>query len=182
VAVKIFPGDPGRVATVLPGLGYSPVAPLLFNATALLIERGWTVQQVWWEDAERTSADAALGQARRALDAVTAPLHLVIAKSLGTFAMPIAAERGLPGVWLTPILTDASNAAAVPRLSAHSLLVGGTTDRTWDADVAREGPGSILELAGADHSLQIATSVGESVEALRAVTRRMAHFIDELPD
>ena len=29
---------------------------------------------------------------------------LVVAKSLGTLALPWAVERGLPGVWLTPLL------------------------------------------------------------------------------
>ncbi|MHB8184592.1 MAG: hypothetical protein ACYDDU_00645 [Dermatophilaceae bacterium] len=39
--------------------------------------------------------------------------------------LPLAVERGLPGVWLTPILTEASIATAVRDLSAPSLLVGG---------------------------------------------------------
>ena len=31
---------------------------------------------------------------------------LIVAKSLGTPALPWAVERGLPGVWLTPLLKE----------------------------------------------------------------------------
>jgi len=102
----------------------------------LLKKRGWTVHQVWWDEAAKTSVEAALTRARHQLDAVTAPVHLVIAKSLGTMVLPDAAKRGLPGVWLTPILNDPRMAAALLQLSAPTLLIGGTADPLWDSPTA----------------------------------------------
>lgn len=174
------PGDPDRVATVLPGQGYSPDAPLLYYTAMLLIERGWTVRQTHWDQGYHVSVEAATEQARREFDLVSAPLHLVVAKSLGTFALRDAAERGLPGVWLTPILTDPRIASAVRRLSAPSLLVGGTADPRWDGNVAHGSAAEVLEVIGADHGLNVGSSVGPSLDALRLVTDRIASFIDEL--
>src|SRR5450759_600262 len=113
------------------GPGVLAGGSLLHYATMLLMERGWTVRQVWWDEGDKTSVEAAVARARRELDAVTAQVHLVVAKSLGTMALPDAAERGLPGVWLTPILNDPKIAAALRRLSVPALLVGGTADPLW---------------------------------------------------
>jgi len=91
------------------------------------------VHQVWWDEAAKTSVEAAVTRGRHQLDAVTAPVHLVIAKSVGTMVLPDAAERGLPGVWLTPILNGPRMAAALLQLSAPTLLIGGTADRCGTA-------------------------------------------------
>ena len=117
---------------------------------------------------------------RPELDAVSVGLHLVVAKSLGTFALPLAVERTLPGVWLTPILTEASIATAVRNLSAPSLLVGGTEDRLWDAEFARQSAAEVLELEGANHSLEFGESVEPSLAALQQVVARVATFVDRL--
>jgi len=79
---------------------------------------------------------------------------LVVAKSLGTLALPWAVERGLPGVWLTPLLREAAVVTAVGEARQPTLLVGGTADTHWQPpEVA--GPGvTLMELPGADHGLQ----------------------------
>jgi hypothetical protein len=58
---------------------------------------------------------------------VTAPV--VIAKSLGSLAAPLVADRGLAAVWFSPLLTDQPTAVALRRAAAPCLLVGGTADR-----------------------------------------------------
>ncbi len=157
------------------------MAPLLYYATMLLVDRGWTVRPIHWDHGDRTSIEAATEQARRELDAVSAPVHLVVAKSLGTVALPDAVERGLPGVWLTPILTDPRIAAAVGGLSAPSLLVGGTADPAWDGDLAHASAAHVLEVIGADHGLDFGSSVDPSLDALRLVIDRIASFVNALP-
>lgn len=176
----IPPADPARVATVLPGLRYSPSAPLLRYATLLLVERGWTVNPVTWRHGDRTTPDDAIEQSRRELAAVDAPVHLVVAKSVGSFALLDAVELGLPGVWLTPILTDARLAVAVRRLAAPALLVGGTADPSWDRAAARLAMGEVLEIEGGNHSLEVGASLEPSLDALRLVMTRMAAFVDAL--
>jgi hypothetical protein len=176
----MYDGDPGRVASFFPGRGYTPNHPLLYYCRMVLLDRGWTVREVHWADGDKTDPEMVLAQAASELDAVSAGLHLVVAKSLGTLALPLAVERGLAGVWLTPILTEASVAAAVHDLSAPSLLVGGTKDRLWDGELARESAAEVLELDGGDHSLELGGSVEPSMAALRQVIDRVATFVDRL--
>jgi hypothetical protein len=96
----------------------------------------------------RQSADAALDQA------INDHPVLVVAKSLGTLALPWAVENGLPGVWLTPLFRDVTVITAVEDAQQHTLLVGGTADPHWQVPAAT-GPGvTIIELPGADHGLQ----------------------------
>jgi hypothetical protein len=178
--MRMFEGGPSRVASVFPGRGYTPDRSLLYYCRMLLLDRGWTVREVWWVDGDETDPEAVLVQATRELDEVSAGLHLVVAKSLGTFALPLAVERGLPGVWLTPILTEASIATAVRHLSAPSLLVGGSKDRLWDGRVARQSAADVLELDGANHSLEFGESVEPSLAALQQVVSRVATFVDRL--
>ena len=53
---------------------------------------------------------------------------MLIAKSLGTNAARLAADRSLPAVWLTPLLSTPWITAALGRATAPMLLVGGTAD------------------------------------------------------
>lgn len=178
--VKEHPGDPNRVATILPGRAYPPGFPLLRYCVMLLVDRGWSVREVCWGHGERTTPEEAARESALALDQVSAARHLVVAKSLGGWALPHVVERGLPGVWLTPVLTSPVVAEAVARLTAPSLVVGGTADQFWDGH-AGIGPGArVLELSGADHALEHGTDVGRSLDALRQVVDAVAAFLDEL--
>ena len=53
---------------------------------------------------------------------------VLIGKSLGTYAAALAAERGLPAIWLTPLLTSDWVVDGLRRSTAPFLLVGGTAD------------------------------------------------------
>ena len=46
---------------------------------------------------------------------------IVIGKSLGSLAAPVAASRGRPAVWLTPVLTETPTVAALRRAAAHAV-------------------------------------------------------------
>ncbi|HYN97349.1 MAG TPA: hypothetical protein VES42_26210 [Pilimelia sp.] len=56
---------------------------------------------------------------------------VVIAKSLGSSAAALVAERGLPAVWLTPVLTDDSAVESTAAGPAPALLIGGSAGRLW---------------------------------------------------
>ncbi len=162
----------GRVALVLPGERYTCDGPLLRFTTLVLVRRGWRVRQVWWDDeppADPAAVEAVVG-------AEESP-HLLVGKSLGTLALPWAAAHALPGVWFTPLLHDEAVRAAVPSLPADSLLVGGTADRHWDGAAARAGSASVLEIPGADHSLEVKTDVEASLRILGDVVRAVDAFV-----
>ncbi len=177
-----YAADPDRVAVVLPGARYLPFAPLLWFARDVALARGWSVLEVWdeyldgdedpwrWVEARADAALARAGNAR----------ILLVTKSISSRAVPIAADRSLPGVWLTPLLYNDEIAAGFDRLESPALLVGGTADESWDGDVARRGERHVLELEGADHSLQLPDDPLGSIDALRRVVERMEGFVAAL--
>jgi hypothetical protein len=153
-------GDPGRVATILPGSGYTAQGPLLWYAAKVLHSAGWTVRTFSWDEPspDWSHAREVYGASLRDAPVPDGARHLVVAKSLGSFALPVAAELGLPGAWLTPVLTgDAAGPVrdAVAAGTAPALLVGGTADPLWDGGVAAASGTQVLEIDGADHSLEV---------------------------
>ncbi|GHJ44516.1 hypothetical protein Cs7R123_18580 [Catellatospora sp. TT07R-123] len=184
-ATRRWSGDPDRVAVILPGGGgYSPDRPLLYYARAVLVALGWTVQEVWWSRPARLPPEQWLdwvtGQAEAALAAETAPRPLIVGKSLGTFAAPLAAARRLPAIWLTPILGDPDVASALAAATAPCLVVGGDADPYWKPSVAAGLDVPQLVLPGADHALEQPDDPIASARDLVRVTARMDEFLRTL--
>lgn len=174
-------GDPDRLALVLPGREYTPARPLLHYAGAVLRARGWTVRELWWETPQGISdyLGWVAGQLRQALEREQASRVLLVGKSLGSCALPLAAERALPGVWLTPLLTVPEVAAALPRQTAPTLLVGGTADQLWDGEAARGSGHQVLEIPGADHWLELPGDPLGSIGVLKEVIAAVDAFAAE---
>jgi hypothetical protein len=182
--VVLHEGDPGRCAVVLPGVRYFSQAPLLWFAREAAQARGWSVLEL----SERAPADEEpfawmRDRAERALDhAGEAETVAVIGKSLASAAAPLVAERGLPAVWLTPLLVRPEVVAALGAAPAPALLVGSTADETWSNG---EQPGGdaveVVEFDGLDHSLQLEGDPLGSLDALRHVTERIGAFLERLP-
>jgi hypothetical protein len=173
-------GDPARCAVVLPGVRYFSQAPLLWFAREAAQAAGWSVLEL----SERAPGDQEpfewmRARAASALAAASSADTLaVIAKSLGSAAAPLAAERGLPAVWLTPLLVRPDVVAALRAARAPALLVGSSADPTW-SDGERPGGGSVsvLEFEGLDHSLQVEGDPLASLDVLRTVTDRVGAFL-----
>ncbi len=172
------------VATILPGRAYGHDRPLLRSAREVLAARGWTVRQVEWDIAPGTTPEQAQQAVRllmqAPLEGVRARIHLVVAKSLGTLLLPAAMRLELPGVWLTPLLTDPQVAEAARTAQVPCLLIGGTADPYWRSDVAHGCAAEVLELAGAGHLLE--TDSGDDVApgALRQVLEAVLAFADRV--
>ncbi|MGH3345249.1 MAG: alpha/beta hydrolase [Carbonactinosporaceae bacterium] len=176
-----YAGDPDRVALVFPGSAYSPARPLLHYANAVLRRHGWTVREVWYDELEpQVQAKSLADTARAIVDRQTASRLLLVGKSLGSRALPVAAERGLPGIWLTPLLTEPEVVAALEQLTAPTLLVGGTGDLLWDSDVAHRLEHEFLELPYADHGLELPGDPIHSAELLVSVVAAMEAFVGGL--
>jgi predicted alpha/beta-hydrolase family hydrolase len=103
---------------------------------------------------------------------------LVMAKSFGTLAAPLVAERCLPAVWFTPLLTEAPTVAALRRAAAPSLLVGGTADPFWDGAIARSITPHVVEIEGADHQLFVPGPLAASATVLGTVATAVERFLD----
>lgn len=180
---QFFDGDPDRVGVILPGAGYVPAAPLLWFAREALQAQGWSVLQVWdrWDRSVEARKwvqdrlDAALGYVEAATQLV------LVAKSLTSFALPKAVELGLPGVWLTPLLNQEDVRSALAASRAPTLVAGGSADPTWDSEfVAGLENLDVVEIANADHALQLPGDPASSIEALGLTTERMGAFVKRL--
>jgi hypothetical protein len=164
---------------VLPGGHYGHQLPLLLFAGQLLEQRGLDINRVEWSDPDGGRGPA-LADAAAAFASVPATRpHLVVAKSLGTLALPLAVEAALPGIWLTPLCQEPEIASSIRAVTAPTLLVGGTGDPSWDGDIARSGSAEVVELEGADHALWVPDAVG-SVECLQQVVAAMAAFLGRI--
>ena len=177
-----------RVAVVLPGLFYGAGAPLpMFSADAAEA-RGARVHPVSWEWPEAEAPDPM--SRPRAVPAQVAPVldrlaaegadTLLIGKSLGTSAAGLAADRGLPAVWLTPLLTFDWVVDAMRRATAPCLLVGGTADPAWDGATARELSPHVFEVEGADHGMYVPGPLAASAAVLGQVATAVERFLDDV--
>ncbi|MBG0565521.1 alpha/beta hydrolase [Actinoplanes aureus] len=182
----------GNVALLIPGHGYSVERPLLHFAGAVFRSHGWTTREVSWPESPppRDGQDLPVWFARlrsftlahvgRVLERETAPRIALAGKSMGAFAAALAADRGLPGIWLTPVLRDTELPADLRRGSAPFLLAGGTADPSWDPELARSLGRPVHEAENADHGMEIAGDPVRSAEALRQVTVAMDAFVRTL--
>ena len=197
---------PTRAAIVVPGGNYTADGPLLNYAAHAAGRRSAHVHRITWSPPARrspaTAADSPTvgpagpeydrwaayrewvnGQATDALSQVTAATGVtapvLLAKSLGSLAAPLAARRGLPAVWFTPLLTDPSTVAALRRAAAPCLLIGGTADTFWDGPAARSITTHVLEIDGAGHNMLVPGPLAASAAILGRVTTAVERFLDQ---
>jgi hypothetical protein len=177
----------GRTAVVVPGRLFGPYSPLLFYAAWAAQVRGAKVRSLHWTPPGELADDARAGwvhgQLRPVLDEVTETggPPLVIGKSLATYAATLTAERGLPAVWLTPLLRDDTVVGALRRAIVPYLLVGGTADElAWDGGLARELSPYVCEVDGADHGMFVPGPLAGSAAVLGQVATAVERFLDEV--
>jgi pimeloyl-ACP methyl ester carboxylesterase len=167
-------------AVVVPGRMFGPAAGMLMYAAAVAERLGATVHRHSWSQQPPKPFQPDVegwvhGQITPLLDAVGGR-PLLIAKSLGTNAASLAAERGLPGVWLTPLLTAPWVADGLSRATAPFLLVGGTADVVWDGALARQLSPHVLEVENADHGMQVPGPLTDSIAVLGRMITAMQEF------
>ncbi len=178
-------GEPVGTAIALPGRFPQYSALLLGFAAYVLTQHGWVVEQVWWDppayETDEQTAGWVRGQVEHALP--ESGRVLLVGKSLATFAASLAAERGYPAIWLTPLLEVPQLVDALAANPAPQLLVGGSADEAWDASaalgLAARGC-DVLEVPGADHGMIAAGDVVRSAETHVEIVRAMDAFCSRL--
>lgn len=168
-----------REAVVLPGGRYGPAAPLLMYAADAAEARGARIRPVHWTppyDPDDPSLDPGPWVTSQVPDVSGRPL--LIGKSLGTHGAGVAAEHGLPAIWLTPLLRSDWVVAALRRATAPALLVGGTADTHWDGRLAAELSPHVLEVDGADHGMYVPGPLANSAAVLGRVATAVEGFLD----
>jgi pimeloyl-ACP methyl ester carboxylesterase len=164
---------------VLPGMAYSIQAPLLWFAREIALAHGAGVLAV--DDQLPADIDPfawARDRAQRALDHDPAERQVLVGKSLASAAAAVVAERGLPAVWLTPLLDQQVVIDGLARATVPTLLVGGTADGSWrPAAVVPNPQVEVVELPDLDHSLQVAGDPAASARALERTVAIMDRYL-----
>jgi pimeloyl-ACP methyl ester carboxylesterase len=170
-----------RIAVLAPGSGNTVRSPLLAYSKLAVERRGAEVRVVSWRfpadlgDSMQPRFDMVLSQVAEALADDEA---LIIGKSLGTLSAAVAAVRGLPAIWLTPVLTVPEVAEAIGAAERPPLLIGGDADRSWDGGLARELSPHVLEIPGADHELYVPGPVSATAAVAARVADAVEGFLD----
>jgi hypothetical protein len=166
---------------VIPGAGYSVTTGMLWYASGVPAGRGASVHRHSWTEPVPDPFDAA---SEAWVTAQVAPVvdgrPLLVGKSLGTAAAALAADRGLPAVWLTPLLDVPWVVAALERATEPFLLVGGTADGHWDGATARRLTPHVLEVADADHGMAVPGPMVATVGVLARMVTAMDEFLDAI--
>ncbi|HEY3528676.1 MAG TPA: alpha/beta hydrolase [Nocardioides sp.] len=177
--------DPVGTAVLVPGRGYPPMAPLLFFTGLALLQHGWRVEHHWWDPPAHESDEKTVAWVRAEVEGAlpTSGPALIAGKSLATLAAPLAAERELPSIWLTPLLDMPDVVAAITANPAPQLLVGGTADDLWDSAVARDlarPTCRVVEIPGLDHGMLLPGDVVRGTEAHVEVVRAVDAWLDRI--
>ena len=171
-----------RTAVVLPGRRYGHAQAGLRLTELALEQAGIELVRVEWppEGMPLGPADSTEAVARIVEPLLDLAPSYVVAKSLGTLAAPLAADRGISAIWLTPLLDEPLCRDAVLRNAAPQLLTSGSADPAWDPAVAARaeaGGATVVELPGADHGFEVPGDALASAETLVALTRAVQAFV-----
>jgi len=168
------------MAIILPGVRYTTAQPLLHFTRRVLESHGWTVVEASWptdKAADGDPAEMVASVVTQLIDAAGDAKVLIVGKSIGSLAIPVAAGRAIPGIWITPLLHHPAIAGALERLPAATLLIGSTGDESWDADAAQTSGHRVTELTDANHGLELDGDPLGSIDALREVIGAVDTFV-----
>jgi hypothetical protein len=174
----------GRLAVVMPGAGYSCKQPLLhFLIQALLlsgdqvltIDSLYTDDKNWLsltndEDAYRYVQNDSESLFQQIQSRFQMGIHTLVARSLGTYSVACALEKGLihPAqiVWQCPSLND--KWAILKNSQTRGLVIIGKADPRYEL-VAPYLPTSSFVAEGADHAMELDNPI-QSIELLKQIT------------
>ncbi|MEU8295939.1 alpha/beta hydrolase [Micromonospora sp. NPDC048909] len=167
-----------RRAVLIPGQAYDTQAPLFAYIGEALRRSDFDLHEISWQVPETLGQDQ-IGAwvAEQVAPSLAEPTDLVVGKSLGSLAAPLAAERQVPAVWLTPLLQMPGVVTALERASEPFLLIGGGADPLWDGPLASRLTRHVLEILDADHSLLVPGPMAASADALGRVCTAVEEFV-----
>jgi hypothetical protein len=171
-----------RTVLVIPGSGGCWHLPHQLFAVDAARSRGAQLHHVSWSGDVPSEPQArgpwAVEQIEAALDGLPEPL--IVATSLGTLASALAADHGLPAVWITPLLHRPEVVDGIRRTSAPCLLIGGTADSSWRPSLARDLSPHVFEVDGADHWLRVPGPLARSAAVLGEMATVVEDFLDNV--
>ncbi|MHA1955414.1 MAG: alpha/beta family hydrolase [Candidatus Thorarchaeota archaeon] len=191
--------DSRELAIVFPGYGYNSNMPLLYYSILTLLDKGVNVLSVDYnysknekyktlprEERENwlySDVDAALNAVKIEKDF---DIVALVGKSLGTLAIGHLLDRNpalrnCKVVWLTPLLKHSKLPDQIVTNSPPSLVVIGTADQHYDAEVLSSIQSSIqcdvVVIKDANHSMEISGNTWDSIKALNKIVAGFEEFL-----
>jgi hypothetical protein len=188
-----------RLAVVLPGAGYTTESPVLYYSRRTLWNAGWDLLCINYnylenheflsatEDVQDRWFQADSRGVARAIDSLKDYEEvMLIGKSLGTTAMMNITKSSLDLpikrlIWITPGTSASDIYNMLSKTNISSLVLVGSEDRHFKSayrdQIADNKKIHVVEYAGADHSLENATNIEQSLDTLKAICSEIADFI-----
>lgn len=186
---------PRGLALTLPGDNYGVDGPLLYYPNQLLWEQGWDTAAITYGYQSAGIAFSPLVIAdvlRECQQAVTRlltqrsyPRLVLIGKSLGASLVAfLCQQQALPettlAVYITPPLGPMFN-PVFQETTQPACLALGTADRFYDAavlsDLQKTRAFQLVQVDGADHSMNVPGDLDASLEAVKRVAVAVVAFI-----
>jgi hypothetical protein len=173
------PAQRTPLVLVLAGAGYGQQAPLLWWTDTIARQTGCAVVAPRWT-VDHTAEEDPVRFVEQALTTALAGRRpdLVIAKSFGCAALPWALAEEVPGVWLTPVLTDHVVRQALAAADDTHIALGGSADPAWRPELVRGTRARLQTVDQADHRLEVPgdwrASQRLQAEILAVVEERLA--------
>lgn len=177
--VEVDVGSPhgeGPAVVILPGAGYTAQAPLLYWSARALADDGWCVATVRWtvDDVARARSREFVEDAyRSACTVLDRNPSLLVGKSFGSWALPVAVDEAVPGIWLTPLLMEDAISDALRSATAEHLAIGGTSDPAWLPERVEGTRARLVTIEDADHGIEV-SSWETSMEIQREIVASVA--------
>jgi hypothetical protein len=201
VSNLFFNSNSESLAIFFPGFGYNNDMPLLYYPKQLMSQRNFDIlrvdyrylqnekfQQSTNEDQDDWIRADAIASVENICRKKEYKRIVVICKSIGTIAGieslsgAIDSLRHAEIVWLTPLCHSEEIVNSLYNITNRSLVIIGTDDPCYvkgntDKLLEKENY-EILEVKGADHSLEIKGDIIKSVEIVNDILQRIEEFID----
>ncbi|WP_078548524.1 alpha/beta hydrolase [Litchfieldia alkalitelluris] len=177
---------------ILPGAGYTVHKPLLYYSTGVMVKRGFDVLHINYSYSKEELSSLKDTEFVSAIQSVIDHIvqhqnyqnYMIIAKSLGTIALPYLLETSIfhsaKIIWLTPLLQKTDVSESLLRTNNAGLCIIGDQDPCYikeTFDSLKENQFLDLQLIeGADHSLETNTSMITSIDILKKYVRLIEEF------
>lgn len=170
-----------RTALLIPGREQVHQSLLTFAEEALE-RREVKVHRLWWSPPKDLSLPDLVpwvrDQVETALDDLALDDPVLVGKSLGSLAAPVAADRELAAIWLTPVLHEEPFISLYRKATRPRLFIGGTADQMWNGALAAELSPDVLEVPDADHGLFVPGPLARSGESHGLAGTAIEAFLD----
>lgn len=189
-----------RLAVIFPGYGYTCERAMLHYPMQLLLAEGIDALQVnysfdnkpgFWQSGDQTRAlwfgTDALAAMRTVMAKGTYEEITMVGKSLGSLAVAHVSTflhhyTAMRGVVFTPLLKNPGLVQQLIAFQGSLLLVVGTADTMHDPAALKEIQAArdvtVIEVEGADHSLEVKSDVMRSLDLLKMVMEGVKQFLE----